>query len=66
MTPTYLQKQFNVPPELALQANSLAIIALVIGCVVAGLAIDRFGASKTFIVGSLMLAMSTWSFITPI
>ncbi|BCU92028.1 MFS transporter [Yersinia pseudotuberculosis] len=62
MTPTYLQKQFNVPPELALQANSLAIIALVIGCVVAGLAIDRFGASKTFIVGSLMLAMSTWSF----
>lgn len=62
MTPTYLQKQFNVLPELALQANSLAIIALVIGCVVAGLAIDRFGASKTFIVGSLMLAMSTWSF----
>ncbi|CNF46984.1 major facilitator transporter [Yersinia similis] len=62
MTPTYLQKQFNVLPELALQANSLAIIALVIGCVVAGLAIDRFGASKTFIVGSLMLAISTWAF----
>ncbi|CNL14342.1 MFS transporter [Yersinia kristensenii] len=62
MTPTYLQKQFGVLPALALQANSLAIVALVLGCVIAGLAIDRFGASKTFIVGSLMLAVSTWTF----
>lgn len=62
MTPTYLQKQFGVLPALALQANSLAIVALVCGCVIAGLVIDRFGASKTFIVGSLMLAASTWSF----
>jgi MFS family permease len=62
MTPTYLQKQFSVLPALALQANSLAIVALIIGCVIAGLTIDRFGASKTFIVGSLMLAVSTWLF----
>jgi len=40
-TPTYLQKQFSVPPALALQANSLAIIALTLGCVVFGIAADR-------------------------
>ncbi len=35
---------------------------LCIGCLLAGLAADRFGASKTFIVGSLLLACSSWIF----
>ncbi|MBN3169715.1 MFS transporter [Pectobacterium brasiliense] len=56
MAPTYLQKVHGIPAALALQANCLATIALMVGCVGAGLLVDRFGASKLFIVGSLLLA----------
>ncbi len=35
---------------------------LCIGCLLAGLAADRFGASRTFIVGSLLLAAASWAF----
>ena len=62
MTPTYLQKQFGIAPALSLQANSIATIMLIAGCITAGLAADRFGASKTFIVGSLLLAGCSWLF----
>ncbi|MEB6334868.1 MFS transporter [Serratia rhizosphaerae] len=62
MTPTYLQKQFGIAPALTLQANSIATIMLIFGCLAAGLAADRFGASKTFIVGSLLLAGCSWLF----
>ncbi|KHN53259.1 MFS transporter [Pectobacterium fontis] len=56
MAPTYLQKVHGIPAALALQANCLATIALMVGCVGAGLLVDRFGASKLFIIGSLLLA----------
>lgn len=62
MTPTYLQKQFGIAPALSLQANSIAIVMLFAGCIVSGSAADRFGASKTFIVGSLLLAGCSWLF----
>ncbi|WP_158781890.1 MFS transporter [Pantoea sp. BAV 3049] len=62
MTPTWLQKVYNIPTAQALQANSLATIALIVGCICAGLAADRFGASKTFIFGSLLLAACSWIF----
>lgn len=62
MTPTYLQKQFSIAPALSLQANSVAIVMLFIGCILSGSAADRFGASKTLIVWSLLLAGSTWFF----
>ncbi|MFZ1874923.1 MAG: MFS transporter [Chania sp.] len=62
MTPTYLQKQFGIAPALSLQANSVAIVMLIIGCITSGSAADRFGASKTFIVGSLLLAACSWLF----
>ncbi|HEJ9059837.1 TPA: MFS transporter [Serratia fonticola] len=62
MTPTYLQKQFGIAPALSLQANSIAIVMLFAGCIVSGSAADRFGASKTFIVGSLLLAGGSWLF----
>ncbi len=47
---------------MTLQANSIATIMLCFGCLAAGLAADRFGASVTFIVGSLLLAASSWAF----
>ncbi|WON77620.1 MFS transporter [Serratia sp. UGAL515B_01] len=62
MTPTYLQKQFGIAPALSLQANSVAIVMLIIGCIVSGSAADRFGASKTFIVGGLLLGACSWLF----
>ncbi|WP_380826523.1 MULTISPECIES: MFS transporter [Serratia] len=62
MTPTYLQKQFAIAPALTLQANSIATIMLIAGCIVAGLSADRFGASKTLVVGSVLLAGCSWLF----
>lgn len=62
MTPTFLQKQFGVPPVEALFANSLAIVALSVGCIVAGLAVDRFGGGPVFTAGSLLLGVSSWCF----
>lgn len=57
MAPTWLQQQAAITPARALQANSVATIMLCCGCLLAGLAADRFGAGKTFIVGSLLLAL---------
>jgi len=62
MSPVWLQKQVGLAPALTLQANSIATIMLCIGCLLAGLAADRFGASKTFIIGSILLACSSWLF----
>ncbi|MGK6329407.1 MFS transporter [Erwinia sp. DT-104] len=56
MAPALLQKTYGLPAAQTLQANSLATVMLLIGCVVAGAAADRFGAGKTLMVGSLLLA----------
>ena len=62
MSPVWLQKQYGFAPAVTLKANSIATIMLCIGCLLAGLAADRFGASKTFITGSVMLGGSSWAF----
>jgi len=62
MAPVWLQTQLNIAPALTLQANSIAIVLLSVGCIIYGLAADRFGASKTFIVGSLLLCVCSWMF----
>ena len=62
MSPVWLQKQYGFAPALTLQANSVATIMLCVGCLMAGLIVDRVGASKTFIVGSILLACSSWFF----
>ncbi|MGL4544741.1 MAG: MFS transporter, partial [Plesiomonas sp.] len=54
--------QFGIAPALSLQANSIAIIMLFTGCILSGSAADRFGASKTLVAGSLLLAGCTWLF----
>jgi MFS family permease len=59
MTPTLIQKLFAIPAAVALQANSLAILFLIAGCVVFGAAADRFGAGKMLIVGCFSLALSS-------
>jgi MFS family permease len=62
MSPVWLQKQQGIEPALTLQANSIATVMLCIGCIIAGLAADRFGASRTLCVGSLLLAICSWQF----
>ncbi|GHD56815.1 MFS transporter [Jeongeupia chitinilytica] len=63
-TPTYLQKVQHIVPALALQANSLATLALTLGCIVFGAAADRFGARATMIVGFIGLLASSYHFYT--
>lgn len=62
MSPVWLQKQYGFAPAVTLQANSIATMMLCVGCLLAGLAADRFGASRTFIVGSVLLAAASWAF----
>ncbi|HGF0770943.1 TPA: MFS transporter [Kluyvera georgiana] len=62
MSPVWLQKQYGYAPALTLQANSVATVMLCVGCLLAGGIVDRVGASKTFIVGSILLACSSWFF----
>lgn len=63
-TPTYLQKQFGIAPALALEANSLAIVALTLGCVLFGAASDRFGTKATLAVGCTGLLASSYLFFS--
>ncbi len=62
MAPTLMQKQHGIPAALSLQANSVATIMLLFGCVIAGWLVDRFGAALTLIIGSLLLAIFSWNF----
>ncbi|KOC88548.1 MFS transporter [Winslowiella iniecta] len=62
MAPTLLQKQHGIAAATALQANSLATVMLIVGCMLAGLLVDRFGAGKTLAIGSLLLAICSWGF----
>ncbi|WP_058973446.1 MFS transporter [Type-D symbiont of Plautia stali] len=62
MAPTLMQKQHGIPAALSLQANSFATIMLLLGCVMAGWLVDRFGAARTLIAGSLLLAFFSWNF----
>jgi len=55
MTPTLIQKLFSIAPADALAANSLATLGLAIGCVVYGVAADRFGAARVVAVGCALL-----------
>jgi len=64
MAPTLMQKQHGVSAALSLQANSLATVMLLLGCIAAGWVVDRLGAARTLIGGSLLLALCSWNFFT--
>ncbi|MBD8684277.1 MFS transporter [Pseudomonas sp. CFBP 13719] len=61
MTPTILQTLYGFTPKQSLQANSLAIVFLSLGCIGSGALADRFGAGKVFVVGSLALLATSWT-----
>jgi MFS family permease len=58
-TPTYLQTVFKVLPKVSLQANSLAIVGLTLGCVLFGWLADRIGSKWALSLGSLALLGSS-------
>jgi len=62
MTPIFLQKIYNLAPALTLQANSLAIVFLALGTIVAGRMSDRFGAGWVLLLGCLGWLISSWIF----
>ena len=59
MTPTLVQSLFAIPADAAAQASSMATFALCVGCVLFGLAVDRFGANRVLVFGAVGLAAAT-------
>lgn len=62
MTPTLLQTVNHIPAKDALAGNSIATLALSVGCVLAGLTIDKVGPGRFFTVGCVFLGVATYVF----
>jgi MFS family permease len=62
MTPTLLQNRYGIAPALSLQANSVAIFFLAIGCVLSGTLCDRFGGGRVLAAGSIVMGAATFAF----
>ncbi len=60
MTPGLIQKLYSIAPAQALAANSVATLSLAIGCIVFGLAADRYGAARTVAVGCALLIVAVY------
>ncbi|MBP7340467.1 MAG: MFS transporter [Niveispirillum sp.] len=60
MTPAILQKSYGIDAATALSANSLSTIFLSIGCILAGLIVDRIGGARFFMFFSPLLAISAF------
>jgi len=61
MTPTLMQKLFGLSAAVTLQANSGATIGLAIGCVLMGMAADRFGVGRVFAIGCAVLLVTAYA-----
>ncbi len=61
MAPSLMQSSYGISIEDSLHANILANCMLFLGCLLAGKASDYFGPAPCLIVGSLLLAISSWS-----
>ncbi|MEO8010324.1 MAG: MFS transporter [Dokdonella sp.] len=59
MTPTLIQRLYAISAADAAEANSVATLALCLGCVGYGLAADRFGFRRVLVVGAALLASGT-------
>jgi MFS family permease len=57
ITPTVMQKSFGMTPGHTFALSSLGIVFLNIGCVLAGLVVDRIGAWRTVMLYSLLLPL---------
>ncbi|WP_454565506.1 MFS transporter [Pseudomonas sp. AIG] len=57
ITPTMMQKTFGMTASHTFALSALGIVFLNIGCVIAGLLVDRFGAWRTVMLYSLLLPL---------
>ena len=62
MAPFYLTESLGLPSMDVSIANSIAIVALAIGCIFYGALIERLGVSRTFILGSVFACISVFIF----
>ncbi|WP_395609944.1 MFS transporter [Pseudomonas sp. B22129] len=61
MTPALLQGVYHFAPKVALQANSLAVVTMALGLVIAGKLCDRVGAGRVLVFGCLGLMLTCWA-----
>jgi MFS family permease len=61
MTPNLMQKLHGFTPAQTLTANSLATLALTVGCIVAGALVDRLGAGVVLAAGSAVLLLCSYA-----
>jgi len=61
MTPTLLAQMYSIAPARTLAANTLATLALCIGCVAYGLLADRIGAARVLLVGCPLLLVAVYA-----
>ena len=66
MTPALLQKIHHIDARTTLVANTAATLCLAFGCIISGMLADRLGAKRVILVGSVLLAISTYLFYTTI
>ncbi len=64
MTPALLQKLVALDAQTSLEANSVAILFILVGCLVSGSLGDRFGNGPIMALFSIGLAVSYWVFYT--
>ena len=62
MTPTFLQTLYGFSAVTSLEANSLAIVLLSVGCIASGALCDRIGAGRVLLAGCTLLAVAVWTF----
>ena len=62
LTPSIMQSQFQYSAHDALQANSIAIVCLTAGCIFWGWWADKIGAYRVLMLGSTLLALSSFVF----
>lgn len=62
MTPTMLQKMYQITPAVALESNCVATLMLVLGCAVFGWLSDRIGMRITLVACWGGLALSAYHF----
>lgn len=65
MMPTLMQG-FGIDRQSALEANSVAIVCLMLGNIVAGVIADRHGAGRTLVAWSALLGIAFWMFYTQV
>jgi len=61
MLPTLAPKSFHIDPKQAFFGNSLAAVGLTLGCLGYGWLVDRYGAIRTLLCGSLALLLGTYA-----